>query len=98
MIKQLIYFKFKEKTPSDLTRLFFSKYKKLESLDCLTSIEYGKNISKEGYDKGFTHGAIAKFKNREMVNIFLKHKRHTNLVDKYLDPILEDFMLIEIEA
>ena len=97
MVKQLLLFKFKENIKPDEIMQFFTKYKELEALDCLHSVEYGKNSSTEGFDKGFTYGAIASFENKDDVDTFLEHPKHVELADKYLNPLLEDFILVEFE-
>lgn len=95
MIRQLLLFKFKKKITRDKIKLFFDKWKALESLNCVDSIEFGKNTSTEGFDKGFQFGGIASFKNKESVKEFLKHPDHLKLVDELLNPILDDFVLVE---
>lgn len=98
MIKQLLLFKFKESVQKETIDLFFQKYKELERLDSLENVEYGENISTEGFDKGFKYGAVATFKNKESVNLFLNHPDHIELAEKYLNPFLDDFILVEYEV
>ena len=98
MIKQLLLFKFKNDVKQQKIDLFFEKYRKLENLSCLESVEFGYNVSKEGFDKGFQYGAVTIFKNRKAVAEFLKHPKHVELTEKFLNPLLKDFTLVEYET
>jgi hypothetical protein len=97
MIRQVLLFTFKpDVTESDIEKLF-EEYKKLIRLTPLLSIEAGRNISKEGFDQGYTHVAIASFADKESVHQFLEHPDHLAFADGVMNPLLKDFLLIEIE-
>jgi hypothetical protein len=53
------------------------------------SIEHGTNVSKEGFDKGFTHAFVVTFANEKDRDIYLEHPEHKKFA-KLLDGILAD--------
>lgn len=97
MIKQLLLFKFKSDVSKETIDLFFKKYKELEKLEYLENVDFGENTSTEGFDKGFKYGAVASFKDKKNVDLFLNNSEHIELAEKYLNPYLEDFVLVEYE-
>lgn len=98
MIKQLLLFKFKNDVSTETIDLFFKKYKELEKLEYLENVDFGENTSKEGFDKGFKYGAVASFKDKKNVDLFLNNPEHIELAEKYLNPYLDDFILVEYEV
>src|SRR5258708_20923569 len=98
MIKQILLFKFKVHVQDSDIQILSQEYKSLIGKTPLQNVEIGKNTSTEGFDKGFTHAAIASFPNKESVDTFLQHPNHVSFSNKILDPMIEDFILIEIEV
>ena len=98
MIKQILFFKFKKNIQESDIQILSQEYKSLIGKTPLQSVEFGKNTSTEGFDKGFIYAAIASFPNKESVDTFLQHPDHVSFSNKILDPMIEDFILIEIEV
>jgi hypothetical protein len=55
----------------------------------IVSIQHGRNISKEGFDKGFHEAFILTFANEKDRDIYLEHEEHKKFA-KLLDGILAD--------
>ena len=80
MIKQLLFFKFKSTyNDTDISKCF-EAYRNLVGKTTLLKVEAGHNISLEGFDKGFTHAAIASFKDKAAVDEFLEAPEHNYIL------------------
>lgn len=55
----------------------------------IVSIEHGKNMSKEGFDKGYNEMFVVTFVNEKDRDIYLDHPKHKEFA-KLLDGILAD--------
>jgi hypothetical protein len=55
----------------------------------ILSIQHGTNISKEGFEKGFSEAFIVTFANEKDRDIYLEHEEHKKFA-KRLDGILAD--------
>jgi hypothetical protein len=55
----------------------------------ILSIQHGPNISKEGFEKGFSEAFIVTFANEKDRDIYLEHEEHKKFA-KRLDGILAD--------
>lgn len=55
----------------------------------ILSLEHGTNVSKEGFDKGFTHAFVVTFANEKDRDTYLVHPEHKKF-GKLLDGILAD--------
>ena len=84
------------KTPSP------AKIKKVErafaalkgKISGIRSLEWGKNNSPEGLNKGFTHCFIVTFDNEQSRTKYLPHPDHKAFVS-ILKPILDDVFVID---
>ena len=55
----------------------------------IVSVEYGTNVSKEGFDKGFHQAFVITFANEKDRDIYLEHPEHKKFA-KLLDGIIAD--------
>ena len=55
----------------------------------IISVDHGRNVSKEGFDKGFQELFIVTFANEKDRDIYLEHPKHKEFA-KLLDGILAD--------
>ena len=60
-----------------------------KSIPQVVSIDYGRNVSKEGFDKGYNELFIVTFANEKDRDIYLEHPKHKEFA-KQLDGILAD--------
>lgn len=95
MIKQILLFKFKTSAETNQINAFFSAWKHFEATEGIQSIEFGKNISTEGDDKGYAYGAVVTFQSEISRDAFLVSKEHVELCRTYLYPILEDIIILD---
>jgi hypothetical protein len=95
MIKQVLLFKFKALAELNQIESFFSAWKFFEANPGIQSIEFGKNVSTEGDDKGYSHAAIVTFDSEIARDEFLVSSKHVELCNTYLYPILEDIIIVD---
>ena len=55
----------------------------------IVSVEHGKNVSKEGFDKGYNEMFVVTFANEKDRDIYIDHPKHKEFA-KLLDGILAD--------
>ena len=55
----------------------------------IVSVEHGKNVSKEGFDKGYNEMFVVTFANEKDRDIYLEHPQHKEFA-KLLDGLLAD--------
>ena len=60
-----------------------------KSIPQIISVQYGTNVSKEGFDKDFHHLFIVTFANEKDRDIYLEHPKHKEFA-KLLDGIIAD--------
>lgn len=60
-----------------------------KSIPQIISVDHGRNVSKEGFDKGYHELFIVTFANEKDRDIYLEHPKHKDFA-KLLDGILAD--------
>jgi hypothetical protein len=60
-----------------------------KSIPQIVSVDHGRNVSKEGFDRGFQELFIVTFANEKDRDIYLEHPKHKEFA-KLLDGILAD--------
>lgn len=60
-----------------------------KSIPQIVSVDHGRNVSKEGFDRGYQELFIVTFANEKDRDIYLEHPKHKEFA-KLLDDILAD--------
>lgn len=94
-VRHVVHFKFKkEATPEQIEKItdeFAALKKKIDAVDTL---EWGTNVSSEGFDGGYTHCWIISFKTTKERDAYLVHPAHKAFVD-ILKPILDSAVVVD---
>ncbi|MFP6893533.1 MAG: Dabb family protein [Opitutales bacterium] len=94
-IRHIVCFKFKEDAEPATIRKVEQEFAALKGkISGIRSLEWGKNNSPEGLNKGFTHCFIVTFENEKARTAYLPHPDHKAFVS-ILKPILEDVFVID---
>ena len=94
-IRHVVCFKFKEDADPAAIRKVEREFTALkEKIPGIRSLEWGKNNSPEGLNKGFTHCFIVTFESERARTIYLPHPDHKAFVS-ILKPILDDVFVID---
>jgi hypothetical protein len=94
-IRHIVCFKFKEGAEPAKIRKVEREFAALKGrISGIRSLEWGKNNSPEGLNKGFTHCFIVTFDNEESRTKYLPHPDHQAFVS-ILKPILDDVFVID---
>ncbi len=94
-IRHVVCFKFKEDADPATIRKVEREFAALKGkISGIRSLEWGKNNSPEGLNKGFTHCFIVTFENEKARTAYLPHPDHQAFVS-ILKPILEDVFVID---
>ena len=94
-IRHVVHFKFKSAaTPEQIKHItdeFAALKTKISEVD---SLEWGKNSSPEGLDKGFTYCWIVSFKTAKDRDTYLVHPAHKAFV-AILKPVLDEALVVD---
>jgi len=94
-IRHVVCFKFKDDADPTKIRKVEREFAALKGkIKGILSLEWGKNNSPEGLNKGFTHCFIVTFDKEESRKKYLPHPDHQAFVS-ILKPILEDVFVID---
>lgn len=65
-----------------------------EKITTIKKFEWGLNVSKEEFDKGFTHCFTLTFKSQEGLENYIAHEDHLALI-VVIQPMLEDIFIVD---
>lgn len=95
VLRHVVSFKFKEDASDcqvqEIEKAFVALKDKIPGI---IGLEWGKNNSPEGLEKGFTHCFIVTFKDEKAREVYLPHPDHKAFVG-ILKPILADVYVID---
>ncbi|MDG1138789.1 MAG: Dabb family protein [Opitutales bacterium] len=95
IIRHVVCFKFKETTNLDQIIEVEKEFSALShKISGIISLEWGKNNSKEGLHKDFSHCFIVSFESEEAREAYLPHRDHQLFVS-LLEPLLDDVFVID---
>jgi hypothetical protein len=93
-LRHVVAFKFKDTaTPEKITEVEKAFRALKTKIPVVVSIEAGTNISKENFDKGFTHAFIVTFNSEKDRDTYLVHAEHKNFVELALPSIADVFVI-----
>lgn len=96
-IRHIVCLKFKDQASPDQIIEIEQQFPALQqSIPGIESIEWGKNNSTEGLNKGFTHCFVVTFDNEDSRSTYLPHPHHQAFVDM-LKPLLDDVFVIDYD-
>jgi hypothetical protein len=94
-IRHVVAFKFKKDAAQNRVKLVEQSFAALKGkIPEITFLEWGKNISPEKFDKGFTHCWILSFKSEKDRDVYLEHPDHKEF-GKTLDGIIDDIFVVD---
>ncbi len=98
MIHHIVLFTFYENTAPEKIKALADALEILpKKIPGVTHYIWGPSISNEHLEKGYTHGFIMTFENKEARDNYLPHPLHKELVIKYVDPICDKGISFDIE-
>ncbi|MCF6284725.1 MAG: Dabb family protein [Candidatus Hydrogenedentes bacterium] len=81
VLRHIVMFKFEESTSKTEVQNIVDAFVALEGkIDIINAFEWGTNVSKEGLDKGLTHGFTLTFKSQEDLDAYIVHPDHKAFV------------------
>lgn len=98
-IIHIVLFKIKEGTTKKQIEDFYENlYKIKNKIPGIISICGGDNISPEDFKKGYQEGFIMLFKDEKSRDNYIPHKEHKDLVKEYIELIIEDVLVYDLEC
>lgn len=90
VLRHIVMFKFSETAPKENVQKIVDAFIALEGkIDVIADFEWGTNVSKEGLDKGLTHGFNLTFKTQDDLDAYIVHPDHKAFVAMLGDNIAD---------
>lgn len=98
MIHHIVLFKFKSGTKENVIKVLAKELEILNNkIEGISHYSWGKSVSTERLEKGYTHGFIMTFTTKEARDNYVPHPLHKELIKKYVDPICDEGLVFDIE-
>ena len=94
-IRHVVHFKFKKEATPEQVKKITDEFAALKTkIAVVEALEWGTNVSPEGFDKGFTHCWIVSFKSTKDRDTYMEHPAHKAFVEILL-PILDEAIVVD---
>lgn len=94
--RHVVLFKFKDSTTEEMVQAIEAAFRDLcRELTFVIGFEWGRNVSPENLNNGFTHCFLVTFANEQDRDRYLPHPAHTDFCKKYLDDNLEGVCVVD---
>jgi hypothetical protein len=94
-IRHVVAFKFKKDADAEKVKQVEQSFAALKGkIPEITSLEWGKNISPEKHDKGFTHCWVLTFKSEKDRDAYLVHPDHKKFGES-LGGVIDDVFVLD---
>lgn len=91
MFKHIVLMKLRDDVPYEtIEDIFIGIHDLKQELLGIMSFSYGKNISAQGLNQGFTHGFSMDFVDPEYSQLFLEHPKHTEILEKIKQSLVSE--------
>jgi len=98
MIHHVVLFKFNTNATSKKIDAMAKALAALkDQIPGITRYTWGPSVSTEHLEKGYTHAFIMTFDTPEHRDAYIPHPLHKALVAKYVDPICDDGIVVDLE-
>ena len=96
--RHVVLFKFKDDAPKEEVVKVEKAFGALKGkVDLIQDYEWGKNVSPEGLDGGFTHCFFVTFKNKADLEKYLPHPEHKKFVGM-LKGVIDKVLVVDYVA
>jgi hypothetical protein len=96
--RHVVLFKFKDDAPKEKVAEVEKAFAALkDKIDLIQDYEWGKNVSPEGLDDGFTHCFFVTFKNKADLEKYLPHPEHKKFVGM-LKGVIDKVLVVDYVA
>ena len=97
MIEHILLFRWNETTTQESIDYAMMELRTLqEKIPGILDVSSGKNFSDRS--KGFTHAMIFRFKDRAALDSYIPHPEHQRVVQKILNPIRAETLVVDFEV
>jgi hypothetical protein len=95
MIRHVLFIKFQADASAEAISTCFNNFESIkDKISGIESVEWGKNVSKEGRNKDFTHCVFMSFVDDAALEHYIPHPEH-EVLKAQLGPILEDIIVFD---
>lgn len=95
MIRHLLLIRFKPTATPEAVAAVWPLFEAIPSqVEGVVAVEWGRNNSPEGLDRGYTHAVLMTFADEAVRQNYLPHPAHEALKQVFV-PLLEDIIVID---
>ena len=96
MINHYVLLKLKRDVPQKRLEDLEINMKKLSNeISGIDSITFGKSINHEQKDQGFKYCISMIFTDLKLLEKYVSHEKHKEVIEKYIAPIIEDVLVFD---
>lgn len=97
MIEHLVLLKVKpDASPQETERMIDALKGLAGSIPSIRELTCGRNTSDRS--QGFTHGLFVRFASTADLDAYISHSEHRRVVDEYLQPVVDDVVVVDYES
>ena len=97
MIEHILLFRWNETATQEAIKNAMAELRGLkDKIPGIVDVTSGTNFSERS--KGFTHGMVFRFKDRAALDGYIPHPEHQRVVQKILNPIRADTLVVDYEV
>ena len=97
MIEHILLFRWNETATQEAVKNAMAELRGLkDKIPGIVDVTSGTNFSERS--KGFTHGMVFRFKDRAALDGYIPHPEHQRVVQKILNPIRADTLVVDYEV
>ncbi len=94
MVDHIVLFKVRAgATPQQQEAMISALLSLAHRVPGIERIAAGANFSDRS--RGFTHGLVVRFTSREALDAYLPHPDHREVVERYIEPITEEVVVVD---
>lgn len=98
VIHHIVLFKFCSETTSEQIDRLAKELEVLKNqIPGIAAYTWGPSVSIENLEKGYSHGFVMTFLDKESRDNYVPHPLHKELIAKWVDPICSDGLVFDIE-
>ncbi|MBP0016124.1 MAG: Dabb family protein [Cyanobacteria bacterium SBLK] len=96
MIEHIVLFKWQENASSEAIATAISALQEMKGrIPAIVDLSCGENFSDRA--RGYTHGLVVRFRDREGLEVYQPHPLHQNIIEKLIKPIVAEVLAIDYE-
>jgi hypothetical protein len=96
MVEHIVLIRWTEQASQEAINTVMTQLRGLKGkIDAIVDLSCGTNFSERA--KGYTHGLVVRFVDRDALNTYISHPEHQRVVQNLINPIRADVLALDYE-